>query len=137
MLMRVETVRQVGGFDERYFMYCEDVDLSLRIRAHGLRIALAADAEMWHKHGASMGHRSPRHDYYLTRNALLVVHKFYPRMLPAAMLFSVYRCVLPKVIRGQWGRLRAVRGAYRDFFSFVRGHTSALGAGASLPELTT
>ncbi|MBF5004007.1 glycosyltransferase [Diaphorobacter caeni] len=33
--------RQVRGFDERYFMYCEDVDLSLRIRLAGWRIVRA------------------------------------------------------------------------------------------------
>ncbi|QNP49951.1 glycosyltransferase family protein [Diaphorobacter aerolatus] len=33
--------RQVRGFDERYFMYCEDVDLSLRIRLAGLSIVRA------------------------------------------------------------------------------------------------
>jgi GT2 family glycosyltransferase len=137
MLMRLETLRQVGFLDERYFMYCEDVDFSLRIREAGLRIALAADAEMWHKNGAAMRHRSARHDYYLTRNALLVVHKFFPLMLPAALAFSLYRCALPKVVRGEWGRLRAVRGAYKDFFSFIGGRSSALGAGTSAPELAS
>jgi GT2 family glycosyltransferase len=137
MLMRIETLRRVGFLDERYFMYCEDVDFSLRIREEGLRIALAADAEMWHKNGASMRHRSPRHDYYLTRNSLLVVHKFYPHMLPAAFAFSIYRCVLPKVVRGEWARLRAVRGAYKDFFSFIGGRPSALGAGMSVPGLAS
>ncbi len=137
ILMRIDTLRRVGFLDERYFMYCEDVDFSLRIRAMGLRIALAADAEMWHKAGAAMRHRSPRHDYYLTRNSLLVVHKFFPLMLPVAMLFSVYRCVLPKVARGEWVRLRAVRGAYRDFFSFIAGRTSAAGVGSSAPGPTS
>ncbi|WP_240939190.1 glycosyltransferase [Diaphorobacter sp. HDW4A] len=33
--------KQVRGFDERYFMYCEDVDLSLRIRLAGWRIVRA------------------------------------------------------------------------------------------------
>lgn len=33
--------RQLGGFDERYFMYCEDVDLCLRLRLAGLGLARA------------------------------------------------------------------------------------------------
>lgn len=39
--------RQVRGFDERYFMYCEDVDLSLRIRLAGLDI-VRAPAQLIH-----------------------------------------------------------------------------------------
>ena len=37
----------LGGFDERYFMYCEDVDLCLRVRLLGLGLA-RADAQVVH-----------------------------------------------------------------------------------------
>lgn len=40
--------RQLGGFDERYFMYCEDVDLCLRLRLHRLRL-VRADAHIVHE----------------------------------------------------------------------------------------
>jgi hypothetical protein len=58
-------------------------------------------------------------------------------MLPAALAFSIYRCVLPKIVRGEWTRLRAVRGAYKDFFSFIGGRSSALGAGLSVPGVAS
>ncbi|MFN3440585.1 MAG: glycosyltransferase family 2 protein, partial [Acidovorax sp.] len=32
---------ELGGFDERYFMYCEDVDFCLRLRLRGLNLAKA------------------------------------------------------------------------------------------------
>jgi hypothetical protein len=42
------------------------------------------------------------------------VRKFYPHLLPAAVLYSVYRCLLPKVPRLQYARFRAVLSAYAD-----------------------
>ena len=129
LLMRASTLERTGFIDERYFMYCEDIDFSLRIRSLGLRLALVPDAELWHKAGGTMPHRSAKHDYYLVRNSLLLVHKFYPAMLPAALLFSVYRCAVPKLVRCDWARLRAVGSAYRDCFTFIAGNTSAAGVG--------
>jgi GT2 family glycosyltransferase len=39
MLFPVAVYRQLGGFNERYFMYCEDVDLCLRLQLQGHRLA--------------------------------------------------------------------------------------------------
>jgi GT2 family glycosyltransferase len=136
-LMRTATLAQVGLIDERFFLYCEDIELSLRMRRRGLRIALAADAEMWHKNGGSTRKQGARRDYYIVRNSLLLVHKLYPMFVPAAMLFSLYRCALPKIIRRDWARLRAVGGAYRDFLAFVAGNPEAAGVGLSVPPRPT
>lgn len=133
MLMRTSTLERVGLIDERFFLYCEDIELSLRIRQGGWRIALVPGAEMWHKNGGTTRRQGARRDYYIVRNSLLLVHKLYPMLVPAAMVFSLYRCALPKIVRGDWTRLRAVVGAYRDFFSFVGGNASAAGIGESVP----
>ena len=50
---------QLGGFDERYFMYCEDVDLCLRVRLLGLAL-VRADAQVLHT-GARASRRQWRH----------------------------------------------------------------------------
>ncbi|MDB4877437.1 MAG: glycosyl transferase, family 2 [Gemmatimonadetes bacterium] len=136
MLMRTSMLERVGLIDERYFIYCEDIDLSLRIRRAGLRIVLVPGAEMWHKNGGIMGTLTARRDYYMARNSLLLVHKLYPAMIPAALVFSLYRCALPKIVRRDRARLRAVAGAYRDFFSFVAGNPLGAGVGTSVPPRT-
>jgi N-acetylglucosaminyl-diphospho-decaprenol L-rhamnosyltransferase len=48
MAMRTDTFRLLGGFDERYFMYCEDVDLCLRARVHGIAVLLLSDLQVVH-----------------------------------------------------------------------------------------
>lgn len=50
---------RLGGFDERYFMYCEDVDLCLRLRLLGFGLA-RADAQVVHA-GTRASHRVLRH----------------------------------------------------------------------------
>lgn len=52
-LVPITTWHELGGFDERFFVYGEDVDLSLRARAAGLRPLLCPDATIVHEVGAS------------------------------------------------------------------------------------
>ena len=60
LLLRREAYAEVGGFDERYHMYCEDVDLCLRLRGGGWRLARADAAVV--EHAARRGsHRQWRH----------------------------------------------------------------------------
>jgi GT2 family glycosyltransferase len=53
LMVRSETLEQVGGFDERYFMYCEEIDLCRRIRAAGWAIFCVPQAEIVHLVGQS------------------------------------------------------------------------------------
>lgn len=50
----------VGGFDERIFLYYEDVDLALRMRAEGARCALGTDARAIHGYSLTLGAGSAR-----------------------------------------------------------------------------
>ena len=48
MVFRAETMRSIGGFDERYFLYYEDVDLCARMREHGLEVAVCTRVSVIH-----------------------------------------------------------------------------------------
>lgn len=60
MLFRSSVFRQLGGFDTRYFMYCEDVDICLRLRAAGLTIDSAPEVVVGHR-AAHASRRDLRH----------------------------------------------------------------------------
>lgn len=64
MLLRTAALREVGVFDERYFMYGEDVDLCMRLRRRGWRCRYWPGAEVVHVGGGSGegGRRRPAAD---------------------------------------------------------------------------
>jgi hypothetical protein len=53
LMVRSATLTQVGGFDERYFMYCEEIDLCRRIKTEGWEIYCLPQAEIVHLVGQS------------------------------------------------------------------------------------
>jgi GT2 family glycosyltransferase len=71
MLVRSDVIKKTGLFDEKYFMYYEDTDLSLRIRRKGYKILYVPDAIVWHKVAQSSAIGSELNDYFITRNRLL------------------------------------------------------------------
>lgn len=61
LLLRRSAFRQVGGFDERYFMYMEDVDLGDRLGRAGWQSVYVPSAEVLHHRGHSTGHDPASH----------------------------------------------------------------------------
>jgi N-acetylglucosaminyl-diphospho-decaprenol L-rhamnosyltransferase len=61
MLVRRDALAQIGGLDERFFLYCEDIDLCRRLRAagHDLRFEPAAEVRHIGGHSAPGGSTTP------------------------------------------------------------------------------
>jgi GT2 family glycosyltransferase len=78
-----EDFLQVGGFDESYFAYFEDVDLSFRLRLAGGRCLYVPEAEVCHVGSASSGKTSDFVMYHGHRN---LVWTFFKNM-PGALLW--------------------------------------------------
>lgn len=77
MLIKKEVLEKVGLLDEKYFLYLEDLDFSVRAKKHGFKITFFPEAIIWHKNAASSGGSgSSLQDYYITRNRLLFAFKF-------------------------------------------------------------
>jgi len=125
LFVRADVIGRVGVLDERYFLYNEDADWCLRIGAAGFRLAHAPTAVVWHKGGQSSVHGSVVHDFHVVRSSLLFVHKLHPGRIPAALVYSIFRHLAPKVVRGQWNRFAAVWRAYGAVLSFVTGADGA------------
>jgi GT2 family glycosyltransferase len=85
-LARTKLLIELSGFDEKYFCYVEDVDLSLRIKERGYRLGYTSKAVVSHKVSRSTGIRSPVMLYYKHRNMLYFLAKF-QRPTSAKMLW--------------------------------------------------
>lgn len=70
-LIRPQLWKKLHGFDEKYFMYYEDADFSLRLKKLNKRIVFEPRATLYHLNaGSSGGSGSSFHLYYQTRNRL-------------------------------------------------------------------
>jgi len=75
MLLRMSAARDVGFFDERYFLYEEDADLCLRLRRAGGKVMFIPQAVVIHELGTSMAKASER-----ARHAYDQSHRLYYRL---------------------------------------------------------
>ncbi len=91
-LYRRAMLDEIGGFDETFFLYCEDTDLGLRAQWAGWRCLYVPEAVVEHRYSHSAGRASALKAYYVERNRLFVLAKNYPaRLLPGALLAALAR----------------------------------------------
>lgn len=115
VLLRADFVADTGGFDTRFFLYYEDVDLALRGAERGWRYRCVPAVRVHHVGSASMARRPDLAVYHRERNRLWVLLRHRP---------------VGDVVRGVWLSLRRVRHRPR------RVHARALVAGlAGAPRL--
>ena len=81
MLCRRDLFLEMGGFDESFFCYAEDVDLGFRLRLRGYRSWYVHDSIVHHVGSASTGKRSDFAVYHGHRNLVWVYFKNMPWLL--------------------------------------------------------
>jgi hypothetical protein len=81
VLLRSDYLADVGLFDERFFLYYEDTDLSWRGRARGWRHRYVPDAVVRHVHAATTVEGSSSFAYFTERNRLLMLLKNAPESM--------------------------------------------------------
>jgi len=110
----------VGGFDDRFFAYCEDIDWTLRCREHGFRLLYCPTAKLWHWAGTAAKHKPVFYRYLSTRNHLWVMRKHvtgvtflcFCLIFPARVGFRLSKLVLS----GSWSGIGAeLRGVWDGF----------------------
>lgn len=108
-ITKLEVLKKVGLFDERYCLYFEDSDLAMRIKKASYKLMLDPSIKLWHKVAQSSGIGSPLNDYFLTRNRLLFGFTY----TNFRTKFALIRESIKKLITGT----KAQKQAVKDFFT--------------------
>ena len=109
MLINKEVFENVGLFDDKYFLYYEDADISVRTKKKGFKIVYVPNSIIWHKNaGSAGGSGSLLQDYYITRNRLL----FGFRYAPLRSKLALFRESLSLLIKGREWQKRGVLDFY-------------------------
>ncbi len=123
MLLKAETLRAVGGFNEEYFLCFEDVNLCLRARRRGYQVVTVPASRVRHKVSGSMGGEySPTVVYYSTRNHLLAINRECPVSVfwrgTRNFLIVLYTLLFAGLAAGppRGPKLRAWRRGLADYF---------------------
>lgn len=114
LMIARKAIMAVGMLDEKYYLYLEDLDYCLRIKRAHFRLLYYPPSVIWHVNaGSSGGAGNTLHEYYMTRNRLLVGMRFaYPRtkvaLIREAGRFLMYGNAIKKravfdAIVGRWG----------------------------------
>ena len=80
-LYRTKAVKEVGGFDDDFFCYVEDVDLGFRLRLAGYKSMYVSNAVVYHVGSAITGKKSDFSIYHGHRNLVWVFVKNMPGIL--------------------------------------------------------
>ena len=75
LLIKREVIEKIGLLDNRFFLYYEDIDWSLRAIKAGYQLMFVPQAKVWHKISSSLGKFSVSSIYYGIRNRLLLLQK--------------------------------------------------------------
>lgn len=126
MFLSKEIVEKAGFLDERFFLYYEDTEYSMRAAACGIGIVYCAKAVVYHKvNGSTGGNEKPDNAYYITRNWLLCnwIHMRKGRHMEGRFLlfFGYFLCnrlawFMIWLFKGKPGMCAAVLKGIRDFF---------------------
>lgn len=123
LLIKKEVLKEVGIFDEDYFLYAEEMDLCYRIRQKGYSLAVSLNSWVFHKESSSLKDKKHFYYFYLFKSNLLFLRKhfhwtfsytsFFPMVLNTIRSSGNMRC-LEFALKGYFAGLNFKKGVSKS-----------------------
>lgn len=126
MLFSKKAIEKAGMFDDKYFLICEDSDLSHRIKQAGFKLIINGDATIFHKVSATAGgHYSPIIQYYFHRNRMHFMCGILPVYWRIPFIILQLGVLTPawSLVEILKGKISSVQWAWRGYGDFLQGRT--------------
>ena len=119
--VRRRLFERLDGFDERFFVYLEDLDFSRRASLSGWGSYYLADAQAYHKGGGTSDQVKARRLFYSLRSRILYGYKHFSRgqatlLLLATLLLEPLSRLAHNALRGSFKDARETLGGYRMLY---------------------
>jgi GT2 family glycosyltransferase len=120
MLLPMEALSQSTGFDESYFLYCEEGDLCLRLRRLGYKIRICPEVTVRHKGSLTTGRGSALVEYYMTRNSFYMFERHFPLYLPYVLLTQITYRTIAILIKQRVNKIKLLHALYRGLMDYLK-----------------
>jgi GT2 family glycosyltransferase len=104
-LFRAELFQRIGGLEESFESYLEDVDFGLRCAHHGLQGVYVPEALAWHRGSASLGRWHPETVRRIARNQIFLLARHFPNRFLRRRAWTIL------LAQALWGALALRHGA--------------------------
>jgi GT2 family glycosyltransferase len=123
-LVRRSLFEELGGFDERFFVYLEDLDFSYRAHKAGWKTIYLTDAQAFHAGGGTSNQVKAKRMFYSLRSRLLYAFKHFNRAGALLVLLSTL-LVEPltrtgyALLRGSWTSIKETWSGYAMLYRWL------------------
>ncbi|MBS7255456.1 glycosyltransferase family 2 protein [Flavobacterium branchiicola] len=115
LMVHKNIFEKIGLFDEKFFVYWEDVDFCVRINNSGFKILLDPSLNIEHKVSVSTGGRASLFStYYFLRNRLYFIRKHFKGIEFLSSLFYTYLTSFAKILLYDMPRKKVIIKAVKD-----------------------
>lgn len=116
-LYRIKMLEQIGLFDEKFFAYLEDVDISFRAQLAGWKVYYEPKAIAYHKVGGTSSKLGPFSRYHSTKN----FHILFLKNMPGAIFWKYFPLAVLQSFRMAVGSI-----IHRQYLTHIKGYFAAV-----------
>lgn len=121
-LIRTNIFNQCNGFDERFFVYFEEVDLSLRVKEFGYLSYYLSDVLAFHKGRGCSEQVKATSLFYSLRSRMLYAKKYYSKLeyiiLILLMVIEFPLRIFQAILKTSWTDIKNILSAYLQLISY-------------------